>query len=126
MFGPDPTEAGTGSAPGEGAPVPPSQLELFSKAIQFALMAGMEAMRRGEEYDFGQQFLDRLSALSNLGDKGSIKPSAWVCINTEDGSIGRAYPYRGEYRIVPILDDGRAMEDLLAFERDLNVGSQFE
>lgn len=82
-------------------------------------------MKRGEAYEFGTEFLDRLAAATNMGEKGGIQASPWICINAQDGTIARAYPYKGEHRIVPILDDSKAMEDLLAFERDLPDGAQF-
>jgi hypothetical protein len=76
----------------------------------------MGVLQRGmrsdpEKFDLSTEIMVALKAVSEH-EIGPFHPSPWLCINLDDYRVGRAYPYRGEHRIVPITPDFGMMQDI--------------
>jgi hypothetical protein len=62
-------------------------------------------------FDVSTEIMVALKAITEH-EIGPFHPSPWFCINLETNQVGRAYPYRGEHRIVPITPDFGMMQDI--------------
>lgn len=69
----------------------------------------MEGQRDPENFDFSTAVFEALKKVTNH-NMGPFEPSAWLCINLDDFRVGRAYPYKGEHRIVAITPDFGLMQ----------------
>lgn len=104
---------------GEGDPTatPPFTLDgrdVLARACMAALMEGQRHIGTGgndDDYDFSTAIFNALKSATEH-NIGPHEPSPWICINLDDFRIGRAYPYKGEHRIVPIVPDNGFIQDL--------------
>lgn len=67
-------------------------------------MAALMKAHRDPEIDISTEIMGCLMEVTQ-NNFGPFEPSDWLCINLNDYRVGRAYPYKGEYRIVPMVAD---------------------
>lgn len=101
---------------GEGDPVDPPlppPFELDGRDI--LARACMAALREGQKdpanFDFSTAVFEALANVTNH-PIGPFEPSEWLCINLGDYRVGRAYPYKGEHRIVAVTPDEGLLADI--------------
>lgn len=63
------------------------------------------------DFDISTEIMRSLREITEH-EIGPFHPSPWFCINFDTNQVGRAYPYRGEYRIVPITPDFGMLQDI--------------
>lgn len=102
------TEAGEGDPFDSAPPFELDGRDILARAVMNALMQGQ---RDPENFDFSSAVFEALKNVTN-NNVGPFEPSPWLCINLEDFRVGRAYPYRGEHRIVAITPDFGLMESI--------------
>ncbi|MGW8179349.1 MAG: hypothetical protein ACWGQW_11395 [bacterium] len=68
-----------------------------------AFICGMMSVQNptNDDVDLGEEVMQTLKELTEI-QKGPYGAGEWLCISFEDYSVGRAVPYKGEHRIVPI------------------------
>lgn len=100
---------------GEGDPIdspPPFELDgrdILARVVMGCIHKGMSG--DPQQFDISTEIMMALKAITEH-EIGPFHPSPWFCINLETNQVGRAYPYRGEYRIVPITPDFEMMQDI--------------
>lgn len=107
---------GTESAEaGEGDPAdsaPPFQLDgrdILARTVMAVIQKGMSS--DPTKFDVSTEIMKALKGITE-NEIGPFHPSPWFCINLESFQVGRAYPYKGEHRIVPITPDFEMMRDI--------------
>lgn len=104
---------------GEGDPVAPQSQPTFeldgrdilARACMAALMQGQRTMGSDVDFDFSTAIFDALKSVTGH-NIGPYAPSEWLCINLDDYKVGRAYPFKGEYRIVSMTADEGLLEGI--------------
>lgn len=100
---------------GEGDPVdppPPFQLDgrdILARTFMAVLQKGMHT--DPQKFDVSTEILLALKQITE-NEIGPFAPSPWFCINLENYQVGRAYPYKGEHRIVPVVPDFGMIQDI--------------
>lgn len=106
-------EVGEGDsiAPPEQPPFELDGRDILARACMAALVQGQRRIGSDEEFDFSTAVFDALKSVTGH-DIGPHSPSSWLCINLDDYRVGRAYPYKGEHRIVAMSADEDLLQDI--------------
>lgn len=88
------TQASQGNTPYTAQPL--TGKEILARAFVNAMMSVTNPT--DDSIDLPEEIWKNLGLLTGKRI-GTLEPSEWLCFNLETGEIGRAYPYKGEYRI---------------------------
>jgi len=83
--------------------------DILARAFLNAMMS-VEQARFSRDIDLPEEVWKNLLELTDMGVPGL--EGEWLCFNVESGEIGRAYPYKGEWRIRTASADDRRLAQL--------------
>lgn len=83
--------------------------DILARTVMGCIQKGMRS--DPSQFDISTEIMVALKAITEH-EIGPFHPSPWFCINLETNQVGRAYPFKGEHRIVPITPDFGMLEDI--------------
>lgn len=107
-------QAEVGESDPAPAPIPAFALDgrdILARACMAALVEGQRNLGGDSDFDFSTAIFKALKEATDH-NIGPHEPSSWLCINVDDFRIGRAYPFKGEHRIVAVTPDAGLLDDI--------------